>query len=234
MPVLQTVQMLGLIGMGSYAFSRLVTGSRIVSYQRSRLLAVPVSAMPAMPRGYRVVALSLEALAQEALAGHAIDVGPDVQAKRFKSGATCLAAYNDREVLVGVMWLAAGAYDEDDTHVRYLLADNAGWDTGLWIVPAYRMSRALSALWAGAAEWLRARGLAWSVSKIADYNWRSIHAHRRMQPVFLGHFTVVRFGSWQITTRGRPVLARVSLLRRTCISIDVEHPIARMPAPRAS
>ena len=216
------MQMLGLIGMSSYALGRLVTRSRFVSYHRSRLLAVPTSAMPVMPRGYRVEVLSLEALSI-----HAIDVTAAVQAKRFSKGASCLGAFNDRDALVGVIWLAAGSYDEDDNHVRYLLAHDAGWDTGLWIAPEYRMSRALSALWAGTAEWLRVRDLAWSVSKIADYNWRSIHAHRRMQPVFLGHFTVIRLGLWQLTTRGRPTLTRVSSPSKTCITINT----AQSPAP---
>jgi len=83
--------------------------------------------MPKMPRGHVVRELSADALKTLV-----IDAPLDVQADRFARGLICLGAF-DGEVLVGVNWLARGQYDEDEVDVRFLLPDDAAWDTGLWI-----------------------------------------------------------------------------------------------------
>lgn len=196
--------MLGLAGLLSYAVARLATKAGVVGYSRYTLVAVPVSGMPKMPRGYRV-----EPISPAALAELTIDANVEEQARRFAQGLTCLAAYNARDEFVGVTWVGTGPFDESMVHLRFVVPDTAIWDTGLWIHPDHRLGRAFAALWAGTAEWMKARGRIWSMSWIADYNLPSLLSHRRMNSAIVGHITTVRFFRWQYMAEGVPKFVRI-------------------------
>lgn len=204
MPSVTTLQMLGLAGIASYAAARLAAKAGVLGYNRYSLVAVPVTGMPTMPRGFRVQQLTAALLAR-----HEIDVSPEVQAVRFAQGLTCLGAFNAKDELVGVTWVGTEPFVEDEVHVRFSVPDNAGWDTGLWVKPQHRLGRGFAALWAGTAEWLRARDRHWSMSRIADYNLPSILSHKRMGAVTVDHITAIRFFRWQWMADGRPRLVRV-------------------------
>ena len=68
----------------------------MIGYSRLLLVAVPVSGMPEMPRGFRVAPMSAAELEK-----HSIDISPAVQRLRFAQGMTCLAAFNRKDELVG-------------------------------------------------------------------------------------------------------------------------------------
>jgi len=202
MGVAEAWRTLGPAGFASYAFGRaagLVPG---VAWHRYRLVAVPVAGMPAMPRGFRVAPLTP---AEVAAAAPLLDLPPAAQAHRFGQGLTCLGAWRgDR--LVGVNWLTDAPFDEDEVAVRFVPPPGCGWDTGLYVRPEDRAGRAFAALWAGSGEWLAARGLGWSLSRIADYNLPSLRAHLRMGGVELGRFAALRAGRRQWLFGARPVL----------------------------
>ncbi len=203
MGVIDSLKSLGMMTTLSYGAARLASGTRCFGYHRYRLLAVPRSGMPSMPGGYRVQSLSARDLAK-----YTIDVGIDVQAARFAQGLICIGVFNG-ERLCGVNWLTIGDFDEDEVRVRYVLPQGAAWDTGLWVTPERRMSRAFAALWAGSADWLAANGLNWSISRIADYNLASLNSHQRMHAVDIGRLLVLRVGNVQIGLGARPSLSRV-------------------------
>jgi hypothetical protein len=204
LPSASTLQMLGVVGVLSYGVARLVANAGMLGYNRYMLVAVPVERMPAMPRGFQIRILSAESLAQ-----YEIDVSAEIQAARFAQGVTCLGAFNAKDELVGVNWVSTQAFVEDEVHVRFSVPVGAGWDTGLWVRPEYRLGRGFAALWAGTAEWLRDRGCHWSMSRIADYNLASILSHKRMGAVTVGHITAFRFFRWQYIATGRPRLVRL-------------------------
>jgi hypothetical protein len=204
LPSFTTLQMLGIAGIASYAAGRLAAKAGVLGYNRYSLVAVPVTGMPNMPRGFRV-----QALDAATLAGHEIDVSREVQAYRFAQGLTCLGAFNARDELVGVTWVGTEPFIEDEVHVRFSVSENAGWDTGLWVKPQHRLGRGFAALWAGTATWLQARGRHWSMSRIADYNLPSILSHKRMGAVTVGHMTAIRFFHWQWMADGRPRMVRL-------------------------
>lgn len=191
--------MLGLAGVLSYAAARFAARAGMLGYNRYTLVAVPVGGMPKMPRGFRI-----EQLDGRLLASHQIDVPAEVQHARFAQGLTCLGAFNAKGELVGVNWVGKGPFLEDEVHVRFSVPADAGWDTGLWVRPEHRLGRGFAALWAGTAEWLHEQGLAWSMSRIADYNLASILSHRRMGAVTVGHITAIRFFRWQWMAEGHP------------------------------
>lgn len=205
MPAWQTVQMLGALGALSYVAARVARASGVAALHRYVVVAQPRDRLPAMPAGYRV-----ETMTPAALAGHTVDASPQVQAARFAGGLTCLAAFNRKGVLTGVVWLCGHRYDEDEVQVRFLLPDGCCWDTGLWIAPQYRLTRAYAALWAGAAEWMERNGYGHSLSRISDYNLAALHPHRRMGARVLSRHTFVRLGRWQWSFGTRPRLVRIA------------------------
>lgn len=204
------------LGMGtalSYGAARLTNNVPWLGYHRYRLLAVPRAGMPKMPGGYRALTLSARDLAD-----HAIDVDNSVQAARFAQGMVCIGAFAGA-ALCGVNWLTTGSFDEDEVRVRYVLPPGAAWDTGLWIPPERRMSRAFAALWAGSAAWLADHDLNWSVSRIADYNLSSLNSHRRMQAVDIKRLLALRVGNMQIILGATPCVARADHGAMPCVKV---------------
>lgn len=193
-------KVIGAIGLASYAVAYACARLRHVSYHRFKVVAVPASGLPSMPRGY-----TWRSLPPQELAEHTIDVGPEVQARRFEGGLECLGVFDRSGALVGVTWLGRRSYDEDGFGLRYLLPSQAAWDTGLWVPHDKRMTRAFSAIWAAIGEWLRREGLQWTMSSIVDYNIASILSHRRLGAHVLRWFVVVRLGKLQVTFGAFPV-----------------------------
>lgn len=198
-----SLRALGVGGSLSYAAGRLAGGTAALGYHRYAIVAVPVTGMPRMPRGHAVREIS-----EAELKSFEIDAAPGVRQMRFAQGLSCIGAFAGDE-LVGVNWLKRGEYDEDEVHVRFLLPEDAAWDTGLWIRPDRRLGRAFAALWAGTAAWLSTRGLDRSISRIADYNLASLNSHRRMGALVLDSMTVLRAGDWQMATAVRPRLTNI-------------------------
>lgn len=204
MPTLTTLQLLGLAGVLSYAAARFAAKAGVLGYNRYLLVSVPVAGMPAMPRGFRVTEMTAAELAT-----HAIDVSTEVQQARFAQGLTCLGAFNAKEQLVGVNWVGKGPFVEDEVHVRFAVPSNAGWDTGLWVRPEYRLGRGFAALWAGTADWLQRHGRDCTMSRIADYNLASILSHKRMGAETVGRMLTIRFFNWQFSSDSSPRLIRL-------------------------
>ena len=199
-----TIQMLGLIGAASYLAARVARGSGWAAFHRYAIVAQPRLALPPMPRGFTV-----RALGAEELAVHRVDATPQVQTRRFAEGLTCLASFDAKQRLTGLVWLREDRHDEDEVAVRFLLPDGCCWDTGLWIAPQFRMGRSFAALWAGAGEWMDARGLTHSLSRISDYNLPALLAHKRMGARVLAHRSFLRLGKWQWSASSRPRLIRI-------------------------
>ena len=204
MAVSHTIKMHGLIGAASYLAARLARGSGRAAFHRYAIVAQPRAALPPMPRGFIV-----RALEPQELAGHRVDAGPQVQARRFAEGLTCLAAFDAKQRLTGLIWLREDRHDEDEVAVRFLLPAGCCWDTGLWIAPQHRMGRSFAALWAGAGEWMDARGLSHSLSRISDYNLPALLAHKRMGAKVLAHRSFLQLGNWQWSASARPRLIRL-------------------------
>ena len=203
MPAFQTIQLLGALGTFSYLLARAASASGVAAFYRYAVIAQPRETLPAMPAGYRV-----EELTAETLAVHSIDIGAEVQALRFAEGLTCLAAFNARNQLVGTIWLRLELYHEDEVRVRFLLPEGCCWDTGLWIRPQHRLSRAFAALWAGVGAWMAAQGLSHSLSRISDYNLPAQLSHKRMGARTLSHHVFIVLGPWQWSSYTTPRLTR--------------------------
>jgi hypothetical protein len=215
-PDIVSLKMLGIMGAASYAAARLATKAGVVGYRRYALVSVPVTGMPAMPRGF-----SIRAISPEELQRHVIDVPEEAQADRFGQGLTCLGAFNTKGALVGVNWVGVTDFTESEVHIRFTLPQDAGWDCGLWIAPEYRLGRGFAALWAGTAEWFSARGIHSSLSWIADYNLPSLLSHRRMGASTVGHLTVFRFFRWQYASKSYPKIVKTNSRKPATLTLSI-------------
>lgn len=189
------------------------------AFHRYIFTAVPRAALPPMPRGYAVHTLS-EAECRQ------FDLGapPEAVAYRLSMGCAVLAAFNRKQELVGVFWLTASPFREDEIDLWYDTQGQGAWDLGLYVSPEHRATRAFAALWAGAGEWLDTQGLGWSFSRITDYNAASLSAHARLQGWRLGTAWAFSMGKWQLT--GSSLLRRPHWHR-----VGGDAPVIRLTPP---
>lgn len=199
----------------SYAAARALGHLPGAAWHRYALVAVPASGMPAMPRGYRGGALDPGAPEARPLAGPAA-------AFRVAQGMTCLGAWRG-DALVGVTWIVAGGFNEDEARLRFEPPPGAAWDTGLLVAEAARGTRAFAAVWAATRAWLEARSLGWSMSRIADYNAPSMTAHLRMGGRDMGRVATLRLGARQWAWGASPRVTR----------LDGARAVVRLEAPDA-
>jgi hypothetical protein len=123
----------------------------------------------------------------------------DIIARRYAAGNLCLQA-TVGGAFAGFLWLAFGAYEEDEVRCRYELADPSRlvWDFDVFVDPRYRLGRSFGRLWDAANELLRGQGIQWSISRISAFNAASRAAHGRLGAVPLGHATFIRLGAIQL------------------------------------
>ncbi|MBC7482378.1 MAG: GNAT family N-acetyltransferase [Rhizobacter sp.] len=147
--------------------------------------------------------------------------------KRFANGDICLAVFS-KETLAGFLWLAFGAYEEDDVRCVYRLPDpQLAWDYDVHIEPAFRMGRSLARLWDFANVTLSSRGVGWSLSRISAFNPESLAAHARLGAQRMQSATFICIGSLQ--------MALAASWRFPSISLENgAPPDLQVAAPRAS
>ncbi len=185
----------------SYRLARACAHLPGLDWKRYRLVATPVAGMPArLPAGWTV--------AEGAVCPPAL-CPPEAAAFRAGQGMTCLVVAPASGAPVAALWLKAGPFDEDEAHLRFEPPAGWAWDTGLYIQPAARGGRAFAALWAAARQWLEARALAGSMSRIADYQAAVLRAHRRMGAHDAGRVAMLRLGPRLLAWGARPGRARL-------------------------
>lgn len=103
---------------------------------------------------------------------------PDIKESRFHQGAICLGMYKQQE-LIGYIWFASDEYLEDEVRCTFKLypADRSVFDFDLYIFPEHRLGLAFVSLWEGANRFLRARGTAYTYSRLNRFNTESRKAH---------------------------------------------------------
>jgi hypothetical protein len=122
---------------------------------------------------------------------------PAVLRQRHAQGARSLTAWRNGR-LAGFLWLAMGAYQEDEVRARYLLcSSSASWDFDVWVRPEERLGWVFRRLWEAARRQLRGQGVRWSCSRISAFNPGSLRAHARLGTVRLGGAVFLRCCGWQ-------------------------------------
>lgn len=106
---------------------------------------------------------------------------PEIKIARFEQGAICLGVFR-KEKLIGYAWFCFKTYEEDEVHCTYVLAvpDQSVFDFDLYILPEHRMGIAFAAVWHGANEYLRARDIRYTFSRVTRFNLASRRAHAHL------------------------------------------------------
>lgn len=153
---------------------------------------------------------------------------PAVIARRMEDKAQCFVARAGDE-FAGFLWLAYGAYDEDEVRCRYELTDPATcvWDYDVHVEPRHRIGRTFARLWDAANTHLHARGIRWSMSRISAFNPTSLAAHGRLGIEKLYSATFLRLGPLQLGFIGAAPWFHVSLA-------DSARPTVRLAPPASA
>lgn len=151
---------------------------------------------------------------------------PQVIAKRFADGATCLVA-EIKGRFAGFIWLAHGGYDEDEVRCRYEFTrpEISVWDYDVYVEPKFRLGRTFMRLWDAANSQLAMRGIVWSFSRISAFNSGSLAVHGRMGACRLFSATFLCLGPIQITLAGAWPIVHIGLSNKTA-------PTLKLPPPR--
>lgn len=156
---------------------------------------------------------------------------PEVIARRFNDGAICLAATSG-ERFAGFLWLAHGAYEEDEVRCRYELVESelSVWDFDVYVEPAFRMGRTFARLWDTANVYMAEKGVKWSFSRISLLNVESLSAHARLGLHRLFSAFFLCFGRVQIAVIGVPPFVHVSGSERSRPILRLRPPVTSSPA----
>jgi hypothetical protein len=122
---------------------------------------------------------------------------PEVKVSRFEQGARCLGVFR-KGVLIGYLWFCFGQYDEDEVRCTYRLvaADESVFDFDLYVFPEQRMGIGFMAIWHGANEFLHARGIRYTFSRLTRFNLASRRAHAHLGWKCAGRAVFVR--AWRL------------------------------------
>jgi len=106
---------------------------------------------------------------------------PEIKDSRFAQGAICLGTFS-KDKLIGYIWLCFGSYEEDEVRCTYRMVnrDESVFDFDLFVFPEYRMGVGFTAVWHGANEYLRKRGIRYSFSRLTRFNLASRRSHRHL------------------------------------------------------
>jgi GNAT superfamily N-acetyltransferase len=168
---------------------------RIVKYY---VVAQPVPAKPLLPSGARTDLLIVRTFAGDRIVAD-FPRPPEVVAWRFSAGGLCFTARKgDR--FVGFLWLHDRPYEEDEVRCLFVPKPEhrVVWDYDVYVDPEYRGGRAFVRLWDTAYDYLRARDVRWSMSRISAFNPGSLAAHERMGARRLATAVFLCIGSLQI------------------------------------
>lgn len=201
----RTFQELGRLDALLYYFSEIIfRGSggraRLVRY---RLVAQPVAMSPLISR------VDPNTEIRRIVPGDPLSRNfpraPEIIAMRFARGDVCLAA-TVKGKFAGFIWLAFGAYDEDEVRCRYeLMGDSVSWDYDIHVEPEFRMGRCFIRLWDAANAFLRDRKIRWSISRISAFNPASLNSHARLGTRLLGEASFLVLGSLQLSFIGNRI-----------------------------
>jgi hypothetical protein len=127
----------------------------------------------------------------------------EIKEQRFERGAVCLGAYR-KTTLIGYIWLGFREYEEDEIRCTYSLAEPARsvFDFDVYLFPEHRMGLGFMAIWHGANEHLRNRGVRFTFSRVSRSNLASRRSHARLGARIVGRAIFLQaWGSeWMLST----------------------------------
>lgn len=191
------------VGVGVAFCYALARACEVATRGRVRVIGYRFVAQPVAAEGQagpaRGGAIELRSLAAGDPLAAQLPRPPAVIARRFADGARCLVAVRSGRV-VGCLWYQEREYVEDEVRCRYRFdPDVAVWDFDVYVDPEFRLGRLFARLWDCAHSELRARGYAWTFSRISAFNAESLAAHARLGARPLGGALFLVAGRLQVS-----------------------------------
>jgi hypothetical protein len=217
------------LSLGVGVFESVARTLRRVSGGRVRLLHYLIMAQPVPPETARGAGPARGIEVERVGQGHALlsqfPHRAEALRQRFAEQAVCHAAHRDGE-LIGYVWVQETPFADRDAGCLFVPtpAGRAAWDYDLWIAPSWRMSRAFQRLWEGAHGYLRARGVAWTMSCVSGRNHPSLAAHQRLGARLVSQAWILRLGARQLAAFTQPPFLDLCLLSGVRATLEVQPP----------
>lgn len=204
----------GSLYLADHALRRL---SPRLGLQVYELMVQPISAAPLLPPARTRTLSFAEILCGDPAVEH-MPAREDIKAQRFEQGAKCLGVYR-KGALIGYIWFRFGSYDEDEVRCTYVLAapERSVFDFDLVVLPEHRMGTAFASIWHAANEYLHARGVVASYSRMTRFNLASRNAHARLGSVRAGRAIFLQ--AWACEAMLASVRPYVALTRSRRVSL---------------
>jgi hypothetical protein len=135
----------------------------------------------------------------------------EVKQRRLEQGSVCLGAFKGTAFL-GYIWLAFGAYAEDEVRCTFVLAaaSESAFDYDVYVFPQHRIGIAFPVIWNGANAYLRRRGVKYTFSRIGRFNVASRRAHARLGSRRIGRALFLKLYRVQVMVATVPPYAHAS------------------------
>jgi hypothetical protein len=205
------IRTLGLGNWMLYAVDRACRRAGIdAAVTRYILVAQPVPDKALLP-ARRGAAIAVRELAIDDPALAVMPVDRAELENRARIGAVGFGAFQDGR-LIGYLWLVVGPYDEAEVRLRFVPVPegHTSWDFDVYLHPEHRVGFGFAKLWETANAHLRARGVAWTISRISAFNALSLASHRRLGAVRCGSVTTFRAGRFYLYVSESPPWLRAS------------------------
>ena len=164
-----------------YVLDRLMRGiSPRLGLYAYELMVQPITGKPMLPAN-----LTKSLSFAEIVAGdpdiERMPARPEIKVQRFEKGARCLGVYR-KGTLIGYVWFCFGRYEEDEVRCTYQLVatEQSVFDFDLYLFPEQRLGIGFMAIWHGANEFLSARGVRYTFSRLTRFNLPSRRAHAHL------------------------------------------------------
>lgn len=182
-----------------YVVDRLLRAvSSRMGLQVYELMVQPIPDKPLLPAGL-TKNLSFVAIGPDHPDLALMPARADIKVQRFEQGAQCLGVYR-RGTLIGYIWFCFQCYEEDLARCTYELAAPAEsvFDFDLYVLPEHRMGIGFMAIWHGANQFLRERGVRYTFSRVTRFNLLSRRSHARLGGLCIGRTLFLKLGEVEL------------------------------------
>lgn len=145
----------------------------------------------------------------------ALDLMPapfHVRTARFAQGSVCLGMFR-KDQLIGYSWFTFVRYAEDEARCDFELESpsDSAFDFDLYLFPEHRLGIGFAGLWHGVNDYLRARGIRYTFSRLNRFNLPSRRAHQHLGWKRVGRAFVVQVAGVEFIISGLPPYVWLSL-----------------------
>lgn len=216
-----------------YSINRVLTSiSPALRLQVYEMMVQPISDQPLLSEKMRAH-VEIREILRDAPEIALMPVRPDAMAARLRQKTVCLGAFRKGK-FIGYMWFCHDTYEEDQARCTYRLTppEQSVFDFDFYLFPEHRLGLGFVALWNGANEYLSARGIRHTYSRLDRFNLASRRAHDHLGWKRVGQVLILQLGTVEIMLADMKPFVNLSLRRSSRARLTLR-PDVLLRAPRA-